>query len=150
MNEATSSCEIGSGPHRAVTGSRVLRFQQGFRWQDVPLAQYKEEAEHWRGVSRMVLVGEAGEATAFQMRYFEVAPGGFTSLEEHVHEHAVFVLRGRGEVRLGEGVQEISFGDTVYVAPREVHQFRNLSTTEPFGFLCVVDAKRDRPVLRSK
>ena len=39
-----------------------------------------------------------------------------------------------------------AFGDAVYVAPDEVHQFRNPSATEPFGFLCVVDAERDRPV----
>jgi quercetin dioxygenase-like cupin family protein len=62
----------------------------------------------------------------------------------------VVVLRGRGQVRLGGQSHEIGFGDTVYVAPREIHQFRNLSADEPFGFLCVVDAQRDQPVLRTE
>ena len=37
-------------------------------------------------------------------------------------------------------------GDVVYVSPDEVHQFRNPSPTEPFGFLCIVDAERDAPI----
>jgi quercetin dioxygenase-like cupin family protein len=130
-------------------GSRVLRFRPDFRWQGLPAAEYKQGGDHWRGVTRTVLVGEAGDGTAFQLRYFEVAPGGFTSLEEHVHEHAVVILRGQGQVQLGDTVHALGFGDTVYVAPREVHQFRNLSATEQFGFLCVVDALRDRPQVKT-
>jgi ribulose-bisphosphate carboxylase large chain len=148
MSDEVSSCEIGGVQRRAGAGSRVLRFQPGFRWQDVPVVEYKEAAEHWCGVRRMALIGEAGEKTAFHLRYFEIAPGGFSSLEEHGHEHAVMVLRGRGQVQLGDNSYEIGFGDTVYVAPHEVHQFRNLSASEPFGFICVVDAERDRPVLQ--
>jgi quercetin dioxygenase-like cupin family protein len=49
-------------------------------------------------------------------------------------------------VQLGEAVQEVGFGDVVYVAPHEPHQFRNPSAAEPFGFLCAVDAERDPPV----
>jgi ribulose-bisphosphate carboxylase large chain len=149
MSQAASSCEVGANPGDAAPGSRVLRFRPDYSWQGVPPGPYKQAGDHWRGVGRTVLVGDAGEATAFQLRYFEIAPGGFSSLEDHTHEHAVVVLRGRGEVRLGEAVYELCFGDTVYVAPREVHQFRNPSATEPFGFLCVVDAERDRPVVKT-
>jgi quercetin dioxygenase-like cupin family protein len=130
----------------ASAGSRVMRFQPDFRWQGVPVAEYKEAAEHHCGVTRLTLVGASGEATAFQMRYFELAPGGFTSLEHHVHEHAVLVLRGRGEVQLGDTRHELGFGDMVYVAPNEVHQFRNTSVSEPLGIVCIVDTQRDRPV----
>ena len=94
----------------------------------------------------MSLVGETGENTAFHLRYFEIAPGGFSSFEQHAHEHAVFVLRGQGEVQLGEQVHALGHGDVVYVA-HERHQFRNPSATEPLGFLCIVDAQRDRPVV---
>jgi quercetin dioxygenase-like cupin family protein len=142
-----SSCDIRARPQKAVTGSRVLRNQGDFCWPGVPAAEYKLSAEHHRGVTRMGLVGDAGEATAFHLRYFEIAPGGYSSLEHHQHEHAVVVMRGRGVVQLGDTVHEIGFGDTVYVAPHEVHQFRNTSAKEPFGFLCIVDAVRDRPVL---
>jgi quercetin dioxygenase-like cupin family protein len=142
-----SSCEVHARPQAAVAGSRVLRCQGDFRWPGVAASEYKQSAEHHRGVTRMGLVGEAGEATAFHLRYFEIAPGGFSSLEHHEHEHAVVVMRGRGVVQLGDAIHEIGFGDTVYVAPHEVHQFRNTSANEPFGFLCIVDAVRDRPVL---
>jgi quercetin dioxygenase-like cupin family protein len=59
----------------------------------------------------------------------------------------VVVLRGRGRVRFGGTEHDLGYGDTVYVAPQEPHQFRNRSADEPFGFLCIVDAQRDRPVL---
>ena len=147
MHPPESSCEIGARPPAAAaTGSRVVRLDADFRWAGVPAAEYKQSAEHHRGVTRVGLVGDQGEATAFHVRYFEIAPGGFSSLEHHGHEHAVVVLRGRGTVQLGDAVHDLAFGDTVYVAPNEVHQFRN-PTAEPFGFLCVVDARRDRPVV---
>jgi ribulose-bisphosphate carboxylase large chain len=137
--------------------SRVLRFKSEaqeshlpYAWEGIPVAEYKQAAQHWRGVSRTVLTGEQGESTAFHVRYFELAPGGFTSCEEHKHEHTVVVLRGRGEVQLGPTTRELHFGDTVYVAPHEAHQFRNPSATEPFGFLCIVDAQRDKSVVLSQ
>jgi quercetin dioxygenase-like cupin family protein len=151
MNEPQGSCETKGGPSvPAASGSRVLRLGADFRWQGVPAVEYKQAAEHHRGVTRISLVGEQGENTAFHTRYFEIAPRGFSSLEKHVHEHVVVVLRGQGEVRLGDAVHPLAFGDTVYVAPEEVHQFRNRSATEPFGFLCIVDARRDRPVIVTK
>jgi ribulose-bisphosphate carboxylase large chain len=150
MSEAANSGEMSPETPRGSGGSRVLRFQPDYRWQGVPVASYKQAGDHWSGVSRTVLVGKAGEGTAFHVRYFEIAPGGFSSLEEHGHEHAVVVLRGRGQVQLGEMVHDLGFGDTVYVAPHEVHQFRNPSPDEPFGFLCMVDAQRDRPVVKDR
>jgi len=77
------------------------------------------------------------------MRYFEVESGGFTSLDVHEHDHGVVVLRGRGRVQLGDDTVDVSFGDVVYVSPRELHQFRCVGQ-EPFGFLCVIPAERSR------
>lgn len=135
-----------SSKRMSATASRVHHLvPEEFRWADIPVEEYKHPANHWCGVRRMVLVGGRGESTAFQLRYFEIAPGGFSSLESHAHEHAVVVLRGRGEVQLGSRVEEVGFGDVIYVAPHEVHQLRNPSTTEPFGFLCAVDVQRDAP-----
>lgn len=146
MNNVTRSCEIETqaAPGAAVSPpalcSRVMRFQPGFRWEGVPTQEYKAPADQWCGISRMVLVGDQGERTRFRVRYFEIAPGGFSSLEHHVHEHVVIVLRGAGQVRLGDEQHELATGDAVYVAPDDVHQFRNPSATESFGFLCIVDA----------
>jgi quercetin dioxygenase-like cupin family protein len=146
MNGFESSCEIAARPSTMVRGSRVVHLGPGFRWQDVVATEYKQAADHHCGVTRLGLVGEQGESTGFHLRYFEIAQGGFSSLEHHLHEHAVIVLRGQGEVQLGDAVHRLTFGDLVYVAPHEVHQFRNPAGPEPFGFLCIVDAQRDRPV----
>lgn len=147
MNEIPSSCEIPEREANTGTrpGSRILRWQDGFRWEGVPVEAYKTTAATWCGISRMPLAGMQGEKTSFHLRYFEIEPGAHSSLEHHGHEHVVFVLRGRGDVRLGETIQTVGFGDVVYIAPHEVHQLGNPSD-EPFGFLCVVDAERDVPV----
>lgn len=152
-----STCELSpdGSPASAASrvtlrGSRLHRFRQAnsaevpHHWDGIPLQQYKAAADHHCGVLRSVLVGDSGELTRFHLRYFEISPGGNTSLEHHQHEHVVVVLRGQGQVRLDASWHELHFGDTVYIAPGEVHQLRN-SGTEPFGFLCLVDADRDRP-----
>ena len=119
MQKAMSSCEVTgvggqeSGVRNQV--SRIMRFLPLFRWEGVEAETYKAPADHWCGITRQVLVGNRGESLDFQLRYFEIAPGGFSSLESHAHEHAVVVMRGQGKVRLGETEQSLSFGDVVYV-----------------------------------
>ena len=50
-------------------------------------------------------------------------------------------------MQFGCYVYRVGFGDVIYVAPNDPHQFRNPDdTTEPFGFLCFVNAERDRPL----
>lgn len=124
-------------------GSRVIRFQN-FRWDGVKPKGYKASDPRWHGVVRHSLLGQH-EGTPFHVRYFEVEPGGFTTLECHEHQHVVVTIRGKGRVRLGESWEEIGFGDVVYVARHEAHQFR-AAGEEPLGFLCIVAARRDRPV----
>ncbi|MCO5165499.1 MAG: cupin domain-containing protein [Planctomycetes bacterium] len=127
--------------------SKVLRRGDGFTWAGVPLEPYKPTTETYRGVTRRELVGKRGESPRFHLRYFEVAPGGFTTYERHEHEHVVYVVRGRGVVLIGEARHEVGVGDVVYVAPGDPHQFgAPAGSKEPFGFLCIVNAERDRPV----
>lgn len=132
-----------SGRREPDGHSKVLRFAD-FNWPGIEKKRYKDGSGPWKGVVRHVLVGEGGEETPFQVRYFEVEPGGYTTLEHHGHRHAVIVMRGHGSVRLGERTEPIEFGDVVYVAPHEPHQFR-AGDEEKLGFLCVVAAERDRP-----
>lgn len=130
-----------------MSRSRVLRHAD-FRWEGVDVKAYKDPVEGlFRGVTRQVLAGgrDAGPPLAFELRYFEVEPGGYTTLERHGHAHAVVVLRGRGSVHLAGEEKAIAPFDCVWVAPDTPHQFR-ASTDEPLGFLCVVDRDRDRPV----
>lgn len=121
----------------------VSRFREGFRWEDVALEAYKPEGAHFRDVTRQVLFG-ADAGLAAELRYFEIAPGGHTTLERHAHVHAVLVLRGAGRVLVGDALFDVAPYDRVRVPPRTWHQLRSADDT-PLGFLCLVDAERDRP-----
>ncbi len=83
------------------------------------------------------LIGAREGAPNFAMRQFEVAQGGFTPRHSHPYEHEVFVLEGRGTIAEGDQIHPIQAGDVVYVAPDEIHQFRN-SGDQPLKFLCLV------------
>ena len=126
--------------------SKVIRHSGEFDWQDVPLEAYKATTVNWKGITRRELIGKRGESPRFHVRYFELEPGGYSTLEKHEHEHVVIPQRGRGEVQFGCYLYQVGFGDVIYVAPGDPHQFRNPDdASEPFGFLCIVNAERDRP-----
>lgn len=138
--------QIPSPPPLVGNHSKVIRHQGNFIWQDILREPYKETTETWKGVTRRELSGKRGESQQFHLRYFEIAPGGYTTLEKHEHEHVVIPVRGRGEVQFGCYIYKVEFGDVVYVAPHDPHQFRNPEDAkESFGFLCIVNAERDTP-----
>ncbi len=112
--------------------------------------KYKEESGHFKAVSRFALLGsgEGEEALNFHTRYFEIEPGGYSSLEHHRHPHTVVVIRGKGSVILDEEVAELNLHDVVYVAPGTIHQFQ-ADRDDYLGFICVVDRYRDRPEIPS-
>ncbi len=127
--------------YRRIVGVIHRRHPDAFRWDDIALEGYGATSE--RAVTKQVLVGVADGALNFALRYFEVAAGGSSALDEHAHDHGVVILRGRGVVRLGDERHPIAIGDVVYIAPNEVHQFENPGP-EPLGFLCVIGAERVR------
>jgi mannose-6-phosphate isomerase-like protein (cupin superfamily) len=115
------------------------------RWQETATHAYKVEGDApFQDVTRQVLFSDS--AMAAEWRYFEVAPGGHTTLERHQHVHAVMVHRGRGRCMVGSEIRDIGPADLVFVPAMTWHQFR-ATTTEPLGFLCLVNADRDRPQL---
>jgi len=83
------------------------------------------------------LVDETDGAPNFAMRQFEVAPGGYTPRHSHPYEHEVFVLEGQGEILEDETPRPLRPGTVVFVAPDEIHQFRNTGAA-PLKFLCFV------------
>lgn len=123
----------------------VVRHRGDFEWDGIETISYKQPDANWNNVLRRVLLGDNGEPTRFHVRYFEIAPGGFTTFERHEHIHFVLVLRGNGSVRIGDRTDAVNPMDVVYIAPNEPHQLIN-SSEAPFGFICVVDAQRDRPI----
>ncbi len=128
---------MSASDHRAA--------RDGFRWDEVDLLAYKETgAAPFRAVTRQILF--ADPVLSCELRYFEVAPGGHTTLERHAHAHGVTILTGRGRCLVGETIHEIGPHDLVTVPPWTWHQFR-AAAAEKLGFLCMVNVERDRPAL---
>ncbi len=133
-----------------ASGPRRLAFRD-WSWEARESSPYKSSdsgdasRRNFRDVRRVELVGRFGERTRCDLRYFEVAPGGYTSLERHVHTHIVIGARGEGVLVLGGQRMPLRHLDVASVRPLEAHQLRN-ETEEPFGFFCVVDHERDRPM----
>ncbi len=143
-----SRLEFSAPPPPSIEGnhSKIIRKSAGFEWADVAVEQYKADTATWQGITRRELIGKRGETTQFHVRYFEIKPGGYSTLEKHEHEHVVIPMRGKGEAQAGCLIWTVSIGDVVYVSPSDPHQFRcPEDAAEPFGFLCIVNAKRDQP-----
>jgi len=121
------------------------RAQDGYQWEAVARLPYKEDDRAlFRSITRQVLFSDPQMAS--ELRYFEIEPGGFSTLERHVHMHAVLILRGRGHCLVGTEVRVVGTRDLITVPPSTWHQFR-ATAGEPLGFLCMVDAARDKPQL---
>jgi mannose-6-phosphate isomerase-like protein (cupin superfamily) len=137
MDGTIPESELAAPPFRA--------FDPGFRWEATALLAYKEAGSApFRSVTRQVLFHDPQMKA--ELRYFEVAPGGWSTLERHQHMHAVMILRGRGRCLVGDQVRAVGPYDLVTIRPMTWHQFR-AGPLEPLGFLCMVDAERDKPQL---
>lgn len=129
--------------------SRIIRHRGGFKWTSIKSERYKEDGKSWSSVIRKTLTGNRGESAKFHLRYFEISPRGYTSMERHKHEHVVICIKGKGKVVLDDKRYSVGYLDIVYVSPNTVHQLIN-PYKEPFGFFCIVNAKRDKPKIVSE
>lgn len=126
-------------------GSKVIK-SDNYSWQGVEKKQYKTDSTLFKDVQRYSLLGDEITELNMQTRYFEVQPGGYSSLEMHRHPHSVIVIRGGGSLVLGNELHKLNLHDVVYIAPNTIHQF-HADNNEPLGFICVVDRYRDKPVV---
>jgi quercetin dioxygenase-like cupin family protein len=130
--------------------TRLYRYKGNFRWNGIARERYKPSGDDWAGIIRQTLIGNHGESAKFHLRYFEIAPYGYSSFEVHRHEHVVIGIRGQGICIAGKKRLRIGYLDTLYIRPGKPHQLKN-PFNEPFGFFCLVNAKRDRPkILKQK
>ena len=116
---------------------------EGFTWEGVDIHPYKETGNHFKSIHRQTLF-PGGYDLPVELRYFEMAADGHSTLERHEHAHLVMIIRGSGNVLVGDTVTAISERDLVHVPPMTWHQFR-ATNGEELGFLCVVSTERDRP-----
>lgn len=122
--------------HRATTS-----VDGELRWQDILVRAYGPENSDADRATRQILIGTDENSPNFHLRYFAVQPGGHTSLDQHVHDHGVYIVHGQANLLLNQEMYVLNVGDIVYIPGNEIHQFSTLGE-EPFGFLCVVPAKR--------
>lgn len=127
--------------------SKVIQCQN-FEWKDIERKDYKTDTSCYQGVHRYSLLGEGGDEQElnFQTRYFEVAKGGYTSLEYHRHPHSVVIIRGAGSMILGDTIHDLTLHDVIFISPETLHQF-HADKNEVLGFICIVDRYRDKPTL---
>lgn len=127
-----------------MADSPVRRRTATARWEGVEVAPYKDTGSApFRDITRQLLFRE--DDLGCELRYFEIGPGGHSTLERHEHRHAVLVLRGRGRCLVGDRIHEIGEHDLVAIDPHTWHQF--CADDETLGFLCLVNRERDRPQL---
>src|ERR1700680_4222709 len=123
------------------------RAHRDYRWDGVVELPYKEDDRAlFKSITRQVLFSDS--ELDGELRYFEVAPGGFSTLERHEHMHAVLILRGCGHCLVGDEGKPVELRDLITVPAMTWHQFR-ATASEPLGFLCMVNAARDKPQLPS-
>jgi quercetin dioxygenase-like cupin family protein len=128
-----------------VTTGPVRPQRPDWRWEGVDELRYKPEGTApFHAITRQILFRDA--ALGCELRYFEIQAGGYSTLERHQHTHAVMILRGHGRALVGDVVYEVGAHDLVHVPAHTWHQFR-AGPDKAFGFLCMVNAARDRPQL---
>lgn len=135
----------------SATAPRQSHFDPAsFTWSDVEPRAYKPadagaaRGMAWTGLTRHSLVRAAETGVGFEQRYFEIAPGGYSSFEKHAHVHVVLALRGTGAAVIGAGLVAMEPFGLVQTPPWAPHRWVNAGE-EPFGFLCTVEGDRDRP-----
>ena len=146
-NSSANHRHATDGPLEGNHSKVLIKKDKKFMWNRVEREMYKMDGGSFKGCSRVELIGKRGESTNFHVRYFEVAPGGWTTLEHHQHEHVVVIVRGSGYIQLGSEAYAMQVGDVGYTAPGDIHQLRCAEeATDNFGFICIVSAERDRPI----
>jgi ribulose-bisphosphate carboxylase large chain len=113
---------------------------KNYRW-----TEGARHIEPFKNVTRQELIGKSDEKTSFDLRYLEIQPGGYSDFEKHGHERVIIGVRGKGLCVKKNKKISVSTHDVAYIGRLEEHQMRNTGS-KPFGFFCIVDHKRNKPV----
>jgi len=122
-----------------------IQHLENYQWDKIPILPYKEEGYSYKSITRQVLCEGLADIPC-QLRYFEIAPEGHSTLEHHQHAHLVIIFRGEGEALLEQKIHTVHERDVITIPAHTWHQFRASKGTT-LGFLCMVNIERDRPIL---
>ena len=121
----------------------IHKHRGNFTWENIDVLKYKQDGTHFKDITRQTLFPGAPELPS-ELRYFEILPGGHSTLERHKHLHLVMAIRGRGQVLLGNEIMGLETLDVISIPALTWHQFQ-ADRSETLGFLCLVSSERDRP-----
>ncbi len=97
------------------------------------------DLEGVKGITKQLVLGSQDGVPNFSIRVFTLAPGGHSPHHTHEVEHINMIISGEGALMDENGkANPLTAGDFAFVAPFDVHQFRNTSKTEDFVFVCAV------------
>ena len=126
----------------------LIKHLENYQWEGIPILAYKNEGSHYNSITRQILCEGLADVPC-QLRYFEIAPEGHSTLEHHQHAHLVIIFRGAGEVLLGHKICPVQEKDVITIPAHTWHQFRATKASS-LGFLCLVNVERDSPILPSE
>ncbi|MCE4625599.1 MAG: cupin domain-containing protein [Desulfurococcales archaeon] len=84
------------------------------------------------------LIAEPEGAKNFYMRLFRMESGGHIKAHFHPWEHEIFVVRGRGRVRIGSRTYNVEEGTFLYIPPNVEHEYWS---EDELWFICVIPSK---------
>jgi len=106
------------------------------------ISKTKVDMEDVKNVFRQVPIGKSDNTPNISFRVFTVKPGGYTPYHSHESEHVNYVISGTGAIKDEKGeLHSLKAGDFSLIQPREKHQYRNISDTDDFVFICAVMKK---------
>lgn len=92
------------------------------------------------------LAGEAGKEGGMWLT--EIAPGKASGKHYHPVHEFIYVLEGEGQFEVeGKPPVIMQAGEAVYLAPGQVHNTTNTSTTAPAKALVVYVGEKGRPLV---
>ena len=105
------------------------------KYDNIKLAEVRMEGV--QGVSKANVIGPDNGWATNTMRVFRLTAKGFTPRHQHDWEHVNYIIKGKGQVRIGEEVHEVKEKDFAFVPPNIEHQFEN-PYDEDLEFICIV------------
>ncbi len=85
------------------------------------------------------LIGK-DDAPTFSMRLFEVEVDGHIKAHRHPWEHEIFILKGKGRIRINNRLYDVGEGYYIYIPPNVEHEYWNIGDSK-LVFLCMIPNK---------